>query len=243
MRSERSKRRILTAAVLAGVIVLAALGAVLMYEAQNISFAGNTIYSDEELKEMLFSGYADRNYILRSIKGWFTDEKEIPFIDRVEVSWGPERTMEVVVYEKEIIGYITYMGSIMYFDRDGYVVESSSELIRDVPEISGLEFSQIVLGEKLDVGDEKAFTQILNLTQWLREADIDADDIFFDDDFDAYVTIGKIRTALGSMDYMQEKIAELSGILKALEGREGTLYLDTYDPYNTDPSYLFKEKQ
>ena len=54
--------------------------------------------------------------------------KQIPFIQKydVEVTIWPDK-MNVAVYEKAIVGYISYMGCNMYFDKDGIVVESSSE--------------------------------------------------------------------------------------------------------------------
>lgn len=52
--------------------------------------------------------------------------------------------MNVAVYEKAIVGYISYMGCNMYFDKDGIVVESSSENYEDVPQITGLDFKSIV---------------------------------------------------------------------------------------------------
>ena len=63
-----------------------------------------------------------------------------------------------------MIGYVEYLGTNLYFDKDGIVVESSSEILEGVPKISGLKFSEVTLYEKLPVEDDHVFQVILNLT-------------------------------------------------------------------------------
>ena len=48
--------------------------------------------------------------------------------------------MEIIIYEKSIVGYVSYMSSYMYFDKDGIVVESSSSQLDGVPWVTGLDF-------------------------------------------------------------------------------------------------------
>ena len=43
---------------------------------------------------------------------------------------------------KSIVGYVSYMSSYMYFDRDGIIVESSADCLPGIPWITGLEFGQ-----------------------------------------------------------------------------------------------------
>lgn len=57
-------------------------------------------------------------------------------------------SIRITVYEKSLAGYVTYLGRYLYFDRNGMVVESSSEKIDDVPEVTGLSFDHIVLHEE-----------------------------------------------------------------------------------------------
>ena len=78
-------------------------------------------------------------------------DKEITFVQKydVDIEWPDKLT--VTVYEKPIVGYISYMGCNMYFDKDGKVVESSSASYENVPQIEGLEFKSIVLNSKLTI--------------------------------------------------------------------------------------------
>ena len=55
----------------------------------------------------------------------------------------------MIIYDKSIVGYVSYMSSYMYFDRDGIIVESSPDCLPGVPWITGLEFGRIVLYQHL----------------------------------------------------------------------------------------------
>ena len=41
--------------------------------------------------------------------------------------------------KKCMVGYVSYMNSNLYFDKDGIVVESTSEILPGIPKIEGPE--------------------------------------------------------------------------------------------------------
>ena len=47
--------------------------------------------------------------------------------------------MEIIVYEKSMVGYVSYMNSNLYFDKDGIIVESTSEILPGNTEVDGAE--------------------------------------------------------------------------------------------------------
>ena len=148
-------------------------------------------------------------------------------------------SVEITVYEKSIIGRVKYMGSNMYFDKDGTVVESSSEDIESVPEVKGLEFESIVLMEELPVEDKKVLDMILDTTQLLTKYEINVDSIYVKNDKTAKLIIGGVTVELGDMDDMNDKMRTLKDMLPNLEGQTGTLNLQEY---NEDGSgYTFKK--
>ena len=127
----------------------------------------------------------------------------------------------------------------MYFDKDGIIVESTSHKLEGIPQIDGLEFGQIVLGEPLPVGDMNIFTEILNLTQVLSLYDMEVDRIHYDAKGQATLILGDVKVFLGSSDNMNGKISELHDMMPQLGGLKGTLYLDTYDELKNDSMYSF----
>ena len=102
--------------------------------------------------------------------------------------------VEVIIYEKSIVGYVSYMSSYMYFDRDGIIVESSGDKLEGVPWITGLDFGQIVLYKPLPVEDPDIFQEILNLTQQLSLYEIPVDRIAYDSQGQATLYIRRWRS-------------------------------------------------
>lgn len=150
--------------------------------------------------------------------------------------------MDVIVYEKSIVGCVTYMSSNMYFDKDGIIVESSGKRLDGVPIISGLKFGEIVLYKPLPVEDRKIFAGILNLTQSLSTYSISADLIRYDTEGEATLVIGSINVLLGDSSEMNGKISELSSILPEIKDMKGTLDLRNYDPAGENVMYSFTRK-
>ena len=67
------------------------------------------------------------------------------------------------------------------------------------------------------------------------------DKIDFDSFGNANLSVGDITVELGGSENLDGKVTELKGILPELSGLSGTLYLDTYDEANTNPTYTFKK--
>ena len=48
-------------------------------------------------------------------------------MQRYDIDFDGPFAVSITVYEKNVVGYVDYMSSHMYFDKDGIIVESSSE--------------------------------------------------------------------------------------------------------------------
>ncbi|MFQ8841746.1 MAG: hypothetical protein ACLR8P_13385 [Clostridium fessum] len=145
----------------------------------------------------------------------------------------------MIVYEKSVVGYVSYMNSRMYFDKDGIIVESTSETLPGVPKIAGLSFGHIVLHQPLPVEDISVFNEILNLTQVLSVNEVAVDEIRFNKEKEATLQIRSLKVELGSNSEMNGKLSELTDILRDYPDLSGTLYLDSYDESNANPMYRF----
>ena len=85
--------------------------------------------------------------------------------------------VQVIIHEKTVVGYVSYMSSFMYFDKDGIVVESTNQKLDDIPCITGLKFGHIVLHHPLPVEEKSVFESILNVTQVLETYNLKVDKI------------------------------------------------------------------
>ena len=153
--------------------------------------------------------------------------------------------VEVIIYEKSIVGYVSYMSSYMYFDRDGIIVESSGEKLEGVPWITGLDFGQIVLYKPLPVEDRDIFQEILNLTQQLSLYEIPVDRISYDSQGQATLYIRQMEVTLGDNRDIDGKISTLNDILTdqpQLMDMEGVLELENYTESNSHAGITFRRK-
>ncbi|MGN0317642.1 MAG: cell division protein FtsQ/DivIB [Lachnospira sp.] len=239
-RNEVKRQRIKLLAIISGIVLfLAGLFAVMFFcfRTKDITYEGNTHYSDEELDGFIFDGKNPNTLIYR----FFGDKKRsIPFIQRydVEIDW-PDN-IHVTVYEKPVVGYVKYMGSNMYFDKDGTVVESTDEYFANVPEIVGIKYNSIVLNQKLLVEDDLIFTRILDLTQSFEKYDLNVSKIYFDNTSNVILYIGDIKVSLGNDTDYTDKLFELKQLSGSFGKLKGTLYLDDYN--GTDESIIFKKE-
>jgi cell division protein FtsQ len=138
------------------------------------------------------------------------------------------------VYEKALAGYVAYLDGFMYFDKDGFVVESSKVKTVGVPQIMGLTFDHMILGAPLPVENKEIFTSIMSLTSLLKKYELTADQIYFQKAGNIVIYFGGIKTVLGDDTHLEDKMMRLPQILPKLEGQKGTLHMENIsaDRYN-----------
>lgn len=228
-------------AVLIILVGLLAAGTLLLekYTIQTVYVEGNMHYTEEEIKGFVMDGTLGNNSLYLSLKYRNKGVENIPFVDVMDVSVLAPDTIRITVYEKALAGYVKHMGTYMYFDKDGYVVESSGVRTVGVPQITGLTFDYMVLGEQLPVEDNTVFGSILNITKMLNKYDLTSDKIYFHNSNEVTVYFGDIKVALGNEpDRIEDKIMLLPDFLTRLAGKKGTLQMEEYD--EGSGKYTFK---
>lgn len=220
-------------------LVLLGFGAVVLaqYHVKTVVVEGNEHYSDEEIMEMVLPGGIRNNSILLSVRYRNKKIEDIPFVETVDVDILSKNEICIRVYEKVLAGCVSYLGSYLYFDREGIVVETSQELTDGVPQIDGLTFDHVVMHEKIPVQEEDIFSEILKVTQLLAKYELKADHIYFNENGNTTLMFDQARIYLGTDAYIDEKIEQLSYILPSLESKAGTLHLENYDENTTKISF------
>lgn len=227
--------------ILVGIVIallLAGGGIYAGFMVTDITYTGNKHYTQQQMTECIF-GTEHPNALIYTLFG--KKNKNIPFIQKydVEVTW-PNK-MNVAVYEKAIVGYISYMGCNMYFDKDGIVVESSTDLYENVPQIDGLKFDSIVINTKLDVGNADIYNTILDLIQSFDKYDINVDKVYFDASYNITLYMGDVKVSLGSSKDFTDRLFELKQLSSRFGTLKGTLYLDDYN--GDESSIIFKREK
>ena len=234
---KRNKRLVIAALV----VFLLAL-TMLLVRIKEITVTGSSRYTQEQITEMLFPDALSRNPVVCYLRDHIKEHETIPFVEDYDIVFHSPGHVEIIVYEKSVVGYVSCMSSYMYFDKDGIVVESTSQKLPDIPEITGLKFGYIVLYQKLPVEDEAIFQEILNLTQILSIHRLVVDRIQYSSLGEATLYIGDIEVLLGGNAGLNGKIAELNDMYPQLEGRKGTLHLENYDEASPAAGYAFSPR-
>jgi cell division protein FtsQ len=235
----RKKIIILIATIFLIICGIAGVFAMQRISEKNIIIEGNEKYTKEEMISFIFRSDWDRNPFVLYYKTKFCKQKVIPFVDEYDVKITSLNSVKITIYEKKIIGYVNYMGSNMYFDKDGTIVESSTEVIEGIPKITGLNFDSIILYETLPVGSDKVFRLILDTTQILQKYRIAVDKIYISDNKEVTLYIEQIKVELGTGEDMNDKIRSLNDMLPNLQGLSGTLDIKKYNTNND--GYTFKK--
>lgn len=224
-------------------VLAAALGGALYvkaaYTIHTVYVEGNLHYTVDEIKGIVMEGFLGDNSLYLSWKYKNKGIEGIPFVDVVDVNILAPDTIKIIVYEKALTGYVRHLDTYVYFDKDGYVVESSAIRTVGVPQIVGLTFGHVVVGEKLPVEDDRIFGNILDITRLLKKYSLTADKIVFDPSGELALHFGGLKVALGNEEtVLENKLMLLPELLKKLEGRRGLLQMQTYD--EDGGKYVFK---
>lgn len=238
-KKKRRMRALLIFLFICLFFALAALVVVKVFQVKKVEVTGNKLYGNEQIEEWVLNDEYSWNSLYVYLKYRFFDTEEVPFIDTMEVGLKIPQTITIQVYEKGLLGYlyIDTIGQNVYFDKDGFVVETSSEVIEDVPKITGLTCNQVVLYEKLDLENKNALKTLLSVTQTLKKYSLVPDSIDYGGNGDIGLNYGAVTVSLGTVENLTEKVKRLEKIMPELEGMSGTLHLEEWTEETTDITF------
>ncbi|GHU40666.1 hypothetical protein FACS1894111_01670 [Clostridia bacterium] len=240
-RSKKKKLKILLIVLLSLLLAagLSLLAFFYVFTVKNVTVKGNEIYQSEAIERFVLDDEYSWSTLYVFFKYRFRKTGQLPFVDSVSVSIKSPHSLEIKVTEKAMLGYVYLrnLGQNAYFDKEGFVVETSSQVIAGVPQVTGLDMDQVVLYEKLPIKGSNVLKNLLLLTQMLKKYEMLPDNIVFAADFSCSLEYGDIKVLLGTSDKLTEKIQRLSYILPKLEGKSGTLHLESWSENTTDISF------
>lgn len=207
------------------------------YTVTAVYVEGNVHYTNEEIMDMVMEGRYGHNSLFLSFKYKDRSIEGIPFIEKMDISVQDPHTVKIEVYEKALAGYVEYLDRYMYFDKDGIVVESSTEKTKGIPMVTGLKFEHVVLHQPLPVEDDAIFTDILSITQLVNKYNLSIDSIYFGSDGTLTLCFDEVKAALGKGEYLEVKIMKLQYILPYLEGKRGTVRMENYTEETRDITF------
>lgn len=235
MIREKRRRQKLWKRVLIGILVLMVLivttifVVVKVFVVNEVKVEGNKLYDKQLIADTVLNDKYSWNSLYVLLKYTFVKMEDVPFIDTMEISLEDPQTLKIKVYEKGMLGYlyIPAIGENAYFDKDGFVVETSTRIIENVPRIQGLSCNEVVLYEKLPVDNQK-LRELLTLTQALKREKLEPDTIDFGLAQSPVLSYGNTEVWLGSIELLTQKVTRLNEILPSLQGISGILHMESW---------------
>lgn len=211
------------------------------FKLDKVNINGCDYYTEEEIRERIISGPLKGNALGIYIKNKIR-EQSMPFVEKIDVDMVNNHELLISVYEKSMIACIPYMNEYLYFDKDGIIVENSQKKMDYVPVIEGIQFDSMNLYEKLSVDDDDVFETIVNLSQLIKQYKIKTDYVYFNYQSEVTIYTDDIKVLLGKSSRYDEKISEISNILKKAKKRKLKGTLDMRNFVSGQSEIIFKEE-
>lgn len=196
----------------------------------SVKVEGNVLYSEQEIKDCVMPGFWEKNAGILYVKDKLFGIELPSFVQEIELEWTGKRNLVIHTYEKAIIACVKYMNHYVYFDRDGIVLESTLEPLAQVPYVTGVDFGNFVLHQKIAVEDEEVFSIIMNLSRIISHLGMNIERIHIGTDSEVLLMTGDIQIKLGKQEMYDEVLTALSGVLDVAkeEGYKGEIDLSHY---------------
>lgn len=232
-KKPKTVRKLIVVLAVLAVLFITGLSFAGVFRVRQVTVTGNAYYTKEQVVDLLLDEGSLENTLLVYLKYKYQEHPEIPFIDDFEVTMDSWQSLKIRVYEKNIVGYVRYLGQDVYFDKDGIVVESSTQELEGIPQISGVTFDSLAMHQPLSVEDPTIFDTILSITKLLTKYELDPDEIRFGAGGELFLQLGDVKVALGTGDNLDEKISRLKQLEADLADKSGTLHMENYTDETT----------
>ncbi len=231
MRRSKRRKRIVRLGILAALLA-AVITVLVLFQVRKINVYGNSRYDAQEIADGLMHSFLTKNSLYLAWE--YRDEtvsERMPYLGSVKVKLKSPFEIDVTVEEKELAGYVE-QASNWYFDEDGILLENTQEVYDGIPKVTGADVGEPVLYQKLPTRSSAQLRTILSITQLLRQQELAAEQISFEENGDITVLINGVEAKLGQDEYMEEKIANLRAILERTAGQTGTLHMESFTGKN-----------
>ena len=205
-----------------------------VFAGKNIVANGAAKYTAAELCDMIGFSEGDNIIFFSKSKAAQTLEKD-PYIADAKLSCRWPDTLVIDVTERKVRGYVPYMGSYLYIDETGRVLDVQDACREAAPVVKGLVFGNFTLGEVIPVENPEALDVVLQISQLMEKYELL--DLVVELDISnmksicAYVN--QVQIILGDLENGDTKIRYMAEIMKTIpEEDRGTLDLSELDKPN-----------
>lgn len=225
-------------------VLLVIFAAVLLFSpifaVKEIRAEGASRFTTSALCEMIGLSTGDNILTFSKSKAEAALEKD-PYIADAKLSIDLPDTMIITLKERKVRGYVPYMGSYLYIDEEGRVLDVQDAYFEALPLVKGLSFESFVNGEIIPVKNPEALDVVLEVSQMMEKYEL-LDlvvEIDVSDPEDVYAYVNQVQIHLGDMENGDTKIRYMAEIMKTIPAEDrGILDLSELD--NPKKSVVFQ---
>ncbi len=218
-RSSKQKQNMQKYTIAALLLVLAGAAFLFspVFSIQNIRAENATQFSTTQLCEKIGLSQGDNAVLFSRTKAEHILEQE-PYIEKARIVWEFPNTYVISLTERKVRAYIPYMGSYLYIDEAGRVLDVKNTYVDGLPLVKGLLFTEFEKGDVLEVDNQEALEVVLHISQMIQKyaltemvVEIDVSNIAQID-----AEVNHVRVHLGKMENMDQKIRNMAEIMKTI---------------------------
>lgn len=234
------KRRMLigfTLFIILLVIVGAILSLTVLFPIKTINVKGSEKYTAQEIASLCGINTGD-NLFMSSVKISTLREK-LPYIESIKIKRKLPDSITLTVSDAK--PYACYFTDGMYYtvSMTGYVLEVTEQKPDSLFEIRAKDV-KCVLGKAVDFGSDKTKELISEIVQLAEENGLSLNYIDVTDELEITVkSENRFIINLGTSNYLQNKFAHLSGMIKNIEEiKTGKINLSMWTEENTEGTFV-----
>ena len=217
-----------------GLVVIIGLLLSPIFALKNVAAEGANHYNAEQLCKMIGLNEGDNILFFGKGKAAQKLEKD-PYIADAKLSMRIPDTIIIQVKERKVRGYVPYMGSYLYIDETGRVLDVQEACHETLPVVKGLAFGSFTLGEVIPVENPEALDVVLNISQLMEKYELL--DLVVEIDVSnpksIYAYVNQVQIILGDMENGDTKIRYMAEVMKTIPKEDrGTLDLSELDKPN-----------
>ncbi len=243
-KDEKREKRLKVLKVLAFIMISIVLIILLLssslFNINTIEVEGNSKLSDEKVISISSIELYTNIFNFSKIKVK-SKLKENSYIEDVEVSRKLPSTVIITIEERVPTYMLQFADSYVYINNQGYMLDISNEKLK-IPILTGFttDLSNIKAGNRINSQDLKKMSMVIKIFQTLSNNGLSEKlskiDMSEEKDYILFFESEGKKVHLGNGSDLSTKIVCLKGMLEALPGKTGELFLNV--DLNTERAYF-----
>lgn len=211
MRSKRKRRRRLKKKIKMMILSIPIIVAVALLVIYGFQIKSVTLSSDlEQYKDNEVLEYLEHESIDNSLVLWIRSllgiEPKLQMFEDYSVSLKSPNKIKIVAYEKELKGYIDVDKTFYYMDENAMVLKVTSQKIKGVPKIIGLEYKKLKKYNVIYPKNEDCLNVLLKVISCIEPYNYEVKKYKINKNAEATVYIKNIQVQFGKESQMEDKV-------------------------------------